>query len=115
MVPTQWKSKADMGEWGWTAGEYFADASDKAIQTSEDARFYGLSAKLDESFTNTGKQLVIQYTVKHEQDLDCGGAYIKLFHGDVDQDSLSGDTPYSVMFGPDICGSSNRKTHVIFN
>merc|ERR1712146_662307 len=35
--------------------------------------------------------------------------------GDVDQDSFSGDTPYSVMFGPDVCGSSNRKTHVIFN
>lgn len=115
VVPTQWKSKSDMGEWGWTAGEYFGDASDKGIQTSEDARFYGLSAKLDESFTNKDKPLVLQYTVKHEQDLDCGGAYIKLFHGDVDQDALSGDTPYSIMFGPDICGSSNRKTHVIFN
>jgi calreticulin len=104
-----------MGEWGWTAGKYFGDASDKAIQTSEDARFYGLSAKMDEAFTNKDKPLVLQYSVKHEQDIDCGGAYIKLLNGNVDQDSFSGDTPYSVMFGPDICGSSNRKTHVIFN
>lgn len=27
---------------------------------------------------------------------------------------FGGDTPYSVMFGPDICGYSTRKTHVIF-
>ena len=103
-----------MGKWKWTAGEYYADASDKGIQTSQDARFYGLSTKLDESFTNTGKELVVQFSVKHEQDLDCGGAYIKLL-GDMDQSKFGGDTPYQVMFGPDICGPSNRKTHVIFN
>jgi hypothetical protein len=27
---------------------------------------------------------------------------------------FGGETPYSVMFGPDICGYSTRKTHVIF-
>ena len=25
-----------------------------------------------------GKDLIISYTVKHEQNLDCGGAYIKV-------------------------------------
>lgn len=33
----------------------------------------------------------------------------------MDQSKFGGDTPYQVMFGPDICGPSNRKTHVIFN
>eukprot|EP01036_Dinobryon_divergens_P023015 gene23015-31327_t len=113
-VPSDWKPKSEIGKWKWTAGEYYADASDKGIQTSQDARFYGLSAKLDESLTNTGKELVVQFSVKHEQDLDCGGAYIKLL-GDIDQSKFGGDTPYQVMFGPDICGPSNRKTHVIFN
>jgi calreticulin len=74
-----------------------------------------MSAKLSEPFTNKGKDLVIQFSVKHEQELDCGGAYIKLLGGDVDQSKFGGDTPYQVMFGPDVCGSSNRKTHVIFN
>ena len=27
--------------------------------------------------------------------------------------SFGGDTPYSIMFGPDICGYSTRKIHVI--
>ena len=56
-------------------------------------RFYGLSAKLNEPFTNDGKDLVLQFSVKNEQKLDCGGAYIKLL-GDMDQDSFGGDTPY---------------------
>ena len=28
-------------------------------------------------------------------------------------ESFSGDTPYQIMFGPDICGYSTKKTHVI--
>jgi calreticulin len=68
---------------------------------------------MDEAFTNEGKDLVLQYTVKHEQKIDCGGAYIKLA-AKADQASFGGDTPYQVMFGPDVCGGT-RKTHVIFN
>lgn len=114
IVSSEWKSKSELGEWKWTAGEWFGDKDDKGIQTSEDARHYGLSAKLDEAFTNKGKDLVIQFSVKHEQDLDCGGAYLKLL-GDMDQKKFGGDTPYQIMFGPDICGPSNKKTHAIFN
>jgi calreticulin len=33
----------------------------------------------------------------------------------MDQLKFGGDTPYQVMFGPDVCGPSNKKTHVIFN
>jgi calreticulin len=103
-----------MGEFKWTAGEFTNDATDKGIQMSEDARHYAISAKLDAPFTNKDKDLILQYSVKHEQDLDCGGAYIKLM-GDIDQTKFGGDSPYQIMFGPDICGPSNKKTHVILN
>jgi len=109
------KPAAEIGEFKQTAGEWFGDASDKGIQTSEDARFYGISAKMDSPFTNKDKELVLQMSVKHEQDLDCGGAYIKMMGPDVDQAKFGGETPYQIMFGPDICGYSNRKTHAIFN
>lgn len=107
-----------MGAWKHTAGEWFGDEADKGVQTSEDARFYGLSAPLDKTYTSkAGKDLVIQYAVKHEQQLDCGGAYIKLMPGGkkFDAAKFGGDSPYGIMFGPDICGSSNRKTHVILH
>jgi calreticulin len=104
-----------MGKLKWTAGEFNGgDATDKGIQTSEDARHYGLSAKLSEPFDNKGKDIVVQFSVKHEQELDCGGAYIKLTD-DMDQSKFGGETPYKIMFGPDICGPSNKKTHVILN
>lgn len=112
-ISSEWKS--DLGAWKHTEGKYYGDASDKGIQTSEDARFYGISAPLTKPF-KSDKDLVIQYTVKHEQDIDCGGAYIKLlpFSSDFESKKFGGETPYSVMFGPDICGS-NKRTHVILH
>ena len=50
--------------------------------------------------------------------LDCGGAYIKLLGSTgspFKATTFGGSTSYSVMFGPDICGSSTRRTHVIMN
>jgi calreticulin len=107
---------ANQGKFKWSAGKFYGDADkDKGIQTSTDARFYGLSAKFEKAFSNEGKQLVLQFTVKHEQNIDCGGGYAKVFSSDVDQKDLHGDSPYLIMFGPDICGPGTKKVHVIFN
>jgi len=107
-----------MGEWKHTAGKWYGGGpDDKGVQTSQDARFYGMSTKLATPINNAGKELVIQYSVKHENKIDCGGAYIKLLPGgdSFDADSFGGDTPYAIMFGPDICGSATKRTHVILH
>ncbi|XP_042457520.1 calreticulin-like [Zingiber officinale] len=114
-VKSDWKKDENMaGEWIYTSGNWTADAEDKGIQTSEDYRFYAISAEFPE-FNNKGKTLVFQFSVKHEQKLDCGGGYIKLLSGEVDQKKFGGDTPYSIMFGPDICLHSTKKVHAIFS
>jgi calreticulin len=106
---------AEQGVFKLSHGKFYGDAEkDVGIQTSQDARFYGISAKFDK-FSNEGKSLVLQFTVKHEQKIDCGGGYIKLYPDDLDQKTLHGDSPYLIMFGPDICGYSTKKVHVIFN
>lgn len=84
------------------------------IQTSEDARFYAYSAPTDKELVASDKPIVFQFTVKHEQNIDCGGGYMKLLPK-FDPENFNGDSEYSVMFGPDICGTSTRKTHVIIN
>merc|ERR1719454_1455197 len=110
---TQSKAKEDLGAMKVTSGKYFGDEeAAKGMQTSQDAKFYAISAKTKE-FSNEGKTLVIQFTVKHEQDLDCGGGYLKL--GAYEPEKFEGASEYNIMFGPDICGSSTKKTHVIFN
>ena len=72
------------------------------IQTSEDARFYGLSTKFTK-FSNKDKPLVLQFTVKHEQNIDCGGGYVKLFDCSLPQADMHGDSPYLIMFGNCVC------------
>ena len=107
---------AEQGQFKLSNGKFYGDAEkDLGIQTSTDYRFYGISSKLSEPFSNEGKPLVIQFTVKHEQKIDCGGGYVKVYPSDVDQKNLHGDSPYLIMFGPDICGYSTKRVHVIFN
>ncbi|CAH2310820.1 calreticulin-like [Pelobates cultripes] len=111
----QSKSRPDYGIFQLTSGKYFGDPEkDKGIQTIQDWKFYGISARF-EPFSNEGQTLVIQYTVKHEQGIDCGGGYVKLFPADLNQLQLNRESPYYIMFGPDICGTIHEKVHVIFN
>jgi len=98
-----------------TAGKWYGDAElDQGIQTAKDARFYAISSKFAAPFDNKDKDLVLQFSVKHEQKIDCGGGYIKLLPASIDQEGFNGDSEYYVMFGPDICGHT-KKVHAIFN
>jgi len=113
-VESEWKG-ADQGVIELTHGDHSSDpAFDKALKTTQDYRWYDTSAKMAESFDNEGKTLVVQYSVRHAQKLDCGGGYIKLLPEGLDQKKFGGDSEYNIMFGPDICGTGTRKTHVIF-
>jgi len=104
-----------LGTWGISAGKYFNDEEeDKGLQTTQDARFYQISSELNKDFSNKGKTLVLQFSVKHEQSIDCGGGYVKLLPAGLNQEQFNGDSEYNIMFGPDICGSTKR-VHVIFN
>jgi calreticulin len=116
-VVSDWKkSDGTRGDWKLTASEWYGDKkADRGIQTSQDARFYAISAKIAKPFSNAGKDLILQYSVKFPQKIDCGGGYIKLMPSSTDQENFSGDSKYYIMFGPDICGTSTKKTHVIFN
>ena len=115
-VQSDWKKdEGTRGDFVLTAGKWFGnERDDRGIQTSQDARFYAVSADMGATFSNEGKTLVLQFSAKHEQKLDCGGGYIKLMPSSVDQKTFSGDSPYAVMFGPDICGASTKRVHAIF-
>lgn len=104
------------GEMKVTAGKWYNNAEeDKGLQTSQDARFYIVSAPM-EDWSNKDKTLVLQYQIKHEQKIDCGGGYLKLIPKDAftDATKFAPDSKYNIMFGPDVCGTSTRKTHLIF-
>merc|ERR1712046_494721 len=95
-------------------GKWFKDEKeDQGLQTAEDSKFFGMSASFD-SFSNEGKELIIQYQVKYEKDVECGGGYVKVGPKMDDAAKFGDPTVYNIMFGPDKCGYTKR-THLIFN
>lgn len=89
---------------------------DKGLQLSKEMKNYGFSAKFSEPLSlKNQKEIVVQYELRLEDTLACGGAYVKLprLTDGLDLAQLNSLTPYTIMFGPDKCGSSNNKVHFI--
>uniref|UniRef100_A0A8C0ZRP1 CALR n=1 Tax=Castor canadensis TaxID=51338 RepID=A0A8C0ZRP1_CASCN len=73
------KHKSDLGKFILSSGKFYGDQKkDKGLQTSQDVGFYALLPR-SEPFSNKSQMLVVQFTMKHEQNTDCGGGYVKLF------------------------------------
>ncbi|XP_077091708.1 calnexin [Siphateles boraxobius] len=78
-------------------------------------RHHAISAYLRKVYHFKDKPLCLQYEVFFQKLVDCGGAYIKLLSNsdDLRLSQFSDATPYTIMFGPDKCGSAH-KIHFIF-
>ncbi|XP_054982658.1 calreticulin-3 isoform X1 [Sorex araneus] len=106
---------SSFGHFRLSSGKFYGHKEkDKGLQTTQNSRFYAISARF-RPFSNKGRTLVLQYTVKHEQKMDCGGGYIKIFPAHLDQKQLNRNSQYYIMFGPDICGFDVTKVHVILH
>jgi len=104
-IDSEWKkSDGTNGKW---------EEVSEAIKTGEDSKFFGISTEFT-PFSNKGKDLVIQYTMKHSQDIECGGGYMKVGPKPDDLTKFGDPTEYYFMFGPDQCGGTKR-IHVILN
>ncbi|EFO21160.2 calreticulin family protein [Loa loa] len=113
-VPSEYRK--DYGKFNLSYGQFYNDPEeDLGLTTTEDVKNYAISAKFPK-FSNRDRLLIIQYAIKRftlPYD-DCGGLYVKLMKSDLDQKRFSGETPYEIMFGPDICGIYLKKIHAIF-
>ena len=92
-----WKGAGSMAEFEHTAGDWFVDEdADKGMATSKDMRFHAASSLLDSSFSNEGKDLVVQFSVAHKKhEYNCGGGYIKLLPSKVWISPASVVTPHT--------------------
>ncbi|OAA61164.1 calnexin precursor [Niveomyces insectorum RCEF 264] len=108
---------AYIGEWSVEPPYVYKGMEDDyGLVVKNKAAHHAISAKFPKKIDNKGKTLVVQYEVKLQNGLDCGGAYLKLLRDTkaLHQDEFSNTTPYVIMFGPDKCGATN-KVHFIFN
>uniref|UniRef100_A0A0N5CA75 Calnexin n=1 Tax=Strongyloides papillosus TaxID=174720 RepID=A0A0N5CA75_STREA len=87
---------------------------DYKLVVKSKAKHHAISTKMRKPFTFKEDSLVIQYEVLYEEGQECGGGYLKLLVKGAEKDlSLFNDkTPYSILFGPDKCGTT-AKVHFI--
>jgi calnexin len=108
---------AYIGEWAVEEPtKYKGIEGDKGLVVKNPAAHHAISAKFPKKIDNKDKTLVVQYEVKLQNGLECGGAYMKLLRDNkaLHQEEFANTTPYVIMFGPDKCGHTN-KVHFIFN
>ncbi|KAF9735762.1 hypothetical protein PMIN06_010011 [Paraphaeosphaeria minitans] len=88
---------------------------DKGLVLKDKAAHHAISAKFPKKIDNKKNTLVVQYEVKLQDGLECGGAYMKLLQDNkaLHAEEFANSSPYVIMFGPDKCGATN-KVHFIF-
>lgn len=97
------------GEWAIEKPRLYPGfENDFGLVMKSRASHYSIAYKLPHPINNINKDLVVQYEVKLQNGLDCGGAYIKLLDESNNYQFLNSETPYQIMFGPDKCGSDNK-------
>lgn len=105
------------GEWAIeTPYKFPGIKNDAGLVVKSAAKHHAISVQLPEPFINEGKTLVLQYEVKLQQGLECGGAYLKLLTQSsegVKFKEFDDKTPYTIMFGPDRCAFTD-KVHFIY-
>jgi len=114
------RSEAKRGDDTSYDGEFKIELVDNKTETTEDNyamvatqanQHYALSCIAD-MFEFQDKPLVVQYSVRFQQPMACGGSYMKLIAADEARDlslgNLKDDTLYSILFGPDKCGGDHN-------
>ncbi len=104
------------GEWALESAIENALEGDKGLVAKSVASHHAISSVLKEPIDPKGKPLVIQYEVKLQQGLECGGAYMKLLRYDSSFKASLFDnkSPFVIMFGPDHCGGTNKVFSIFF-
>ncbi|KAK5574563.1 hypothetical protein RB653_009816 [Dictyostelium firmibasis] len=86
------------------------DASDNGLVLTEGGKRYAISYELSKPIDNSNKELIVQYELQFQEGVTCSGGYIKLYtdREDFNIEQVNSNTPYSIMFGADVCGSNDR-------
>ncbi|KAH9313914.1 hypothetical protein KI387_022541, partial [Taxus chinensis] len=100
------------GKWKHEKNEAY---DDYGLLASQKARKYAIAVDVPEVHFKDDP-VVLQYDLKAQNGIDCGGAYLKYLmpqNDGWDLKHFDSESSYSIMFGPDKCGAIN-KVHFIF-
>ena len=112
--PEKVRKGIQLGKVRSSTGDFYGNEQKwRGMETMDSYRFYYMTSNFSKIMDTRNSDFVLQYTVRMNYHVDCSGQYIKLLDKDADIRSFSNATKYEVMFGPDVCGSTMRKLHVI--
>lgn len=103
------------GQWAIEAAQKDPLAGDFGLVLKSKAKHAAISAPLGKIYKFDDKPFIVQYELNFQDGQECGGGYIKLlsYSSNLDLREFRDSTPYTIMFGPDKCGSES-KLHFIF-
>eukprot|EP00930_Biecheleria_cincta_P022408 TRINITY_DN16354_c0_g1_i1.p1 TRINITY_DN16354_c0_g1~~TRINITY_DN16354_c0_g1_i1.p1 ORF type:complete len:529 (-),score=125.15 TRINITY_DN16354_c0_g1_i1:115-1665(-) len=82
---------------------------DLGFLVPEESKHYGAAVKFAPLSVQENGGFAVQFEVKFQAGLSCGGSYLKIFNtGGSEPSAFQDDTRYVVMFGPDRCGATNK-------
>lgn len=117
---TSWEGRWVVSESSDYLGKWKHEKSeghdDYGLLVSEKARKYGIAVDMPKTVDFKDGTVVLQYDLRLQSGLECGGAYLKYLlpqEAGWTPSKFDNSAPYSIMFGPDKCGSTN-KVHFIF-
>ena len=101
------------GRWEVAPVEASGLQGDLSLIMKDRAKHHAIAAELTKPFKPGSKPLVFQYEVKFQTENSCGGAYVKLLSktpvdAEGDFTKFHDKTPYTIMFGPDRCGTQEK-------
>ncbi|XP_064986779.1 calnexin homolog 1-like isoform X1 [Musa acuminata AAA Group] len=89
---------------------------DYGLLVSEKGRKHAIVKELDEPIILKDGTVILQFEVRLQNGLECGGAYLKYLRPQKagwTAREFDNESPYTIMFGPDKCGGTD-KVHFIF-
>lgn len=110
------KGDSIKGTFRLTSGAYYGNQrAQRGLQTMDEAAWYQLTSRFKKPMNSTGKNLVFQFTVRFENGYECSGGYLKLLNSSTLPLKFSENSPYLMMFGPDVCKPNTHKVMFIVN
>ncbi|KAL1508037.1 hypothetical protein AB1Y20_007633 [Prymnesium parvum] len=107
------KDKEFTGKWRLETYSPDSLVGDMGLVVGDAAQRHAVSTTFP-ALDPKGTGLVVQYELQLKNGLQCGGAYLKLLTAseELSLEGFHASTPYTIMFGPDKCGETN-KVHFI--
>ena len=113
-VPKKLRPTTRLGVWAVSAGDCWGNQQKwLGLTTTKSHRDYIIYTNFTKPMNTITNDLVVQYTVRLNPFVDCAGQFIKLMDSSSDMNAFSQDLPFAIKFGPDICGPSFRRVHVV--